>query len=134
MERFQVTCRSTPSRRIPIARFPSTGMLVEQDSRFVVTRPQPGEMVIIAPHGLPQQNEAVLIECFFPKGGTRTALVMVKATASDVACSEGFRCGDGSCIPPWQQCDGQINCIDGLDELFNVVFDANVQVDGFPNI
>ncbi|KAH9281039.1 Low-density lipoprotein receptor [Echinococcus granulosus] len=89
MERFQVTCRSTPSRRIPIARFPSTGMLVEQDSRFVVTRPQPGEMVIIAPHGLPQQNEAVLIECFFPKGGTRTAL----------------------------QCDGQINCIDGLDEV-----------------
>ncbi|CDI96574.1 Low density lipoprotein receptor class A cysteine rich [Echinococcus multilocularis] len=45
---------------------------------------------------------------------------MVKATASDVACSEGFRCGDGSCIPPWQQCDGQINCIDGLDEPIRV--------------
>ncbi|KAL5960790.1 hypothetical protein TSMEX_011459 [Taenia solium] len=116
MERFQVTCRSTSPGRIPAARFPLTGVPVEQDSRFVVSRPRPEEMIIIAPHGLPSQNGAVLIECFFLNAGTRSALVLVNATASDISCSKGFRCGDGSCIPPWQQCDGQLKCVDGLDE------------------
>lgn len=62
LERFQVTCRSTSPRQIPSARIPLTGVLVEQDPRFVVTRPRPEEMVIIAPEGLAQHNKAILIE------------------------------------------------------------------------
>ncbi len=54
--------------------------------------------------------------CFFPNEGTRTAVVTVNGTIVTIPCPDGFRCGDGTCIPNWQRCDGQLNCMDGTDE------------------
>ena len=62
--------------------------------------------------------------CKSPKIQSKTNLVPSKYNLATCP-SKSFTCGDGKCIMPGWRCDGENDCIDGMDER-NCKFFENV--------
>ncbi|KAM7543200.1 hypothetical protein Aperf_G00000009526 [Anoplocephala perfoliata] len=109
---FEFTC-SAPEGSRPMVIIPSMQNLnVENDSRFMVTRPLPNTLRVRAIYGLTESDNGVVFMCSTEPNMRQYIAVIVESN-----CPSGqSQCGDGACLPTSRFCDERTDCADGSDE------------------